>query len=53
MIINIDKFANLDRTAIVGNADERAIAEAIETKIAEAVMMMASQILSSAGNLMA
>ena len=53
VIINIDKLANFDRTAIAGNSDERAIAEAIETKIAEAVMMMASQTLNSAGGLIA
>lgn len=53
VIVNIDNLARFDRTAIAGNSDERAIAEAIETKIAEAVMMMASQSLNSAGSLIA
>ena len=51
VIINIDNLARFDRTAIAGNSDERAIAEAIETKIAEAVAMMSSQALNSAGSL--
>lgn len=53
VIINIDNLARFDRTAIAGNADERAIVEAIETKVAEAVMMMSSQMFNSVGNLMA
>lgn len=53
MIINIDKLANFDRTAIAGNSDERIIAEAIETKIAEAVAMLSSQALNSASGLIA
>lgn len=53
VIINIDKLANFDRTAIAGNSDERIIAEAIETKIAEAVAMLSSQALNSASGLIA
>lgn len=53
VIINIDKLANFDRTAIAGNSDERAIAEAIETKIAEAVAMVSAQALNSASSLIA
>lgn len=51
VIINIDNLARFDRTAIAGNSDERAIAEAIETKIAEAVAMISSQALNSASSL--
>lgn len=51
VIINIDNLARFDRTAIAGNSDERAIAEAIETKIAEAVAMISSQALDSASSL--
>lgn len=50
VIINIDNLARFDRTAIAGNSDERAIAEAIETKIAEAVAMISAQALNSAGS---
>lgn len=50
VIINIDKLANFDRTAIAKNADERAIAEAIENKIAEAVAMLSAQALNTASN---
>ena len=51
VIINIDNLARFDRTAIAGNSDERAIAEAIETKIAEAVAMISAQALNSASGL--
>lgn len=50
VIINIDKLANFDRTAIAKNADERAISEAIENKIAEAVAMLSAQALNTASN---
>lgn len=50
VIINIDKLANFDRTAIAKNADERAITNAIETKIAEAVSMLSAQILNTASS---
>ncbi len=50
VIINIDKLANFDRTAIAKNSDERAITEAIETKIAEAVSMLSAQILTTASS---
>ena len=48
VIINIDKLANFDRTAISKESNERTIAEAIETKIAEAVGMLSAQILTTA-----
>lgn len=48
VIINIDKLANFDRTAISKESNERAITEAIETKIAEAVSMLSAQILTTA-----
>ena len=51
VIINIDNLARFDRTAIAGNSDERAIAEAIENKIAEAVAMISAQALNTAGSL--
>lgn len=51
VVINIDKLANFDRTAIAKDADERSIAAAIETKIAEAVMMLSSTALNSASTL--
>lgn len=50
VIINIDKLANFDRTAIAKDSDERAIASAIEVKIAEAVSMLTSQILTTASS---
>ncbi len=50
VIINIDNLARFDRTAIAGNSDERAIANAIETKIAEAVSMLSAQILTTASS---
>ncbi len=50
VIINIDKLANFDRTAIAKDSDERTIANAIETKIAEAVSMVSSQILTTASS---
>lgn len=50
VIINIDNLARFDRTAIAGDSDERAIAAAIETKIAEAVSMLSSQILTTASS---
>lgn len=53
VIINIDNLARFDRTAIAGNSDERAITEAIETKIAEAVAMLSAQALNSASSLIA
>lgn len=53
VIINIDNLARFDRTAIAGNSDERAIAEAIETKNAEAVAMISAQALNSASGLIA
>lgn len=48
VIINIDKLASFDRTAISKESNERAITEAIEIKIAEAVSMLSSQILTAA-----
>ena len=51
VIINIDKLANFDRTAITKNADDQAIINNIETKIAEAVAMLSAQALNSAGSL--
>ena len=51
VVINIDKLANFDRTAIAKNADDRAIIETIENKIAEAIAMLSSQALNSASNL--
>lgn len=48
VIIHIDKLANFDKTTISNNANERAITEAIETKIAESVSMLSAQILTSA-----
>lgn len=48
VIINIDKLANFDRTAISKESNERTIAEVIETKIAEAVSMLSAQILTTA-----
>ena len=53
VVINIDKLANFDRTAIAKNADERAIIETIENKIAEAIAMLSSQALNSASSLIA
>lgn len=50
VIINIDKLANFDRTAIAKNSDEQTIANAIEMKIAEAVSMLSAQILTSASS---
>lgn len=50
VIINIDKLANFDRTAIAKDSDERTIANAIEVKIAEAVSMVTSQILTTASS---
>lgn len=51
VVINIDKLANFDRTAIAKNADDRAIIETIENKIAEAIAMLSSQALNSASSL--
>lgn len=48
VIINIDKLASFDRTAISKESNDRAITEAIETKIAEAVSMLSAQILTTA-----
>lgn len=53
VVINIDKLANFDRTAITKNADDRAIITMIEDKIAEAVAMLSSQALNSASSLIA
>lgn len=53
VVINIDKLANFDRTAIAKNADDRAIITMIEDKIAEAVAMLSAQTLNSASNLIA
>ena len=53
VIINIDSLARFDRTAIAKNADDRAIAEAMETKIAEAIAMLSSQALNAAGSVVA
>lgn len=50
VVINIGNLANFDRTAIAKNSDERAIEEAIETKIAEAVSMLSAQILNTASS---
>lgn len=51
VVINIDKLANFDRTMIAKGSDERAMAEAIETKLAEAIMMLTSAALNEAGSL--
>ena len=53
VVINIDKLANFDRTAITKNVDDRAIITMIEDKIAEAVAMLSSQALNSASSLIA
>lgn len=53
VIINIDNLARFDRTAVVKDADDKALIESIETKIAEAVAMLSSQALNSAGSLIA
>lgn len=50
VIIHIDNLARFDKTAIAGNSDERAIANAIETKIADAVSMLSAQILTTASS---
>ena len=50
VIINIDNLARFDRTTIAGDSNERAIATAMETKIAEAVSMLSAQILTSASS---
>ena len=47
VIINIDKLASFDRTSISKESNERTITEAIEAKIAEAVSMLSSQILTT------
>lgn len=53
VVINIDKLANFDRTAIAKNTDDRAIIEMMENKIAEAVAMLSTQALNSASSLIA
>ena len=50
VIINIGNLANFDKTTIAKNADDRAITNAIETKIAEAVSMLSAQILTTASS---
>lgn len=47
VIINIDSLARFDRTAISKDADDAAIISAIESKISEAVGMLASQALNA------
>lgn len=49
VIINIDKLANFDRTMIAKDADERAMIQAIENKMAEVIMQFNS-ILSNEVN---
>lgn len=51
VIINIDNLARFDRTAIAKNADDRAIIEMMENKIAEAIAMISAQALNSASSL--
>jgi TP901 family phage tail tape measure protein len=50
VVIQIENLANFDRTAISKDSNERAITEAIENKIADAVSMLSAQILSTASN---
>lgn len=50
VVIHIDKLANFDNTSISKDSNDRAIAEAIETKIAEAVSMLSAQILTTASS---
>ncbi len=50
VIIHIDNLAKFDNTSISKNANDRAIAEAIETKIADAVSMLSAQILATASS---
>lgn len=50
VIINIDKLANFDKTSISKDSNDRAITEAIETKIAEAISMLSAQILTTASS---
>lgn len=51
VIINIDNLARFDRTAVVKDADDKALIETIEGKIAEAVAMLSAQALNQAGAL--
>lgn len=53
VIINIDNLCRFDRTAINKDADSRAIAEAVETKVAEAIAMLSASALNSAGAVVA
>lgn len=51
VIINIENLARFDRTAIAQGAEERDIVAQIESKIAEAVMMLSSTALNEASSL--
>lgn len=50
VIIRIENLARFDGTTIAKNADDRAIASAIEYKIAEAVSMLSAQALNVASS---
>lgn len=51
--ITIDKLCSFDRTMIAKNADDRAMMEAIENKLAEAIAMLSASALNSAGAVVA
>lgn len=51
--ITIDKLCSFDRTMIAKNADDKAMIEAIENKLAEAIAMLSASALNSAGTVIA